>query len=353
VQGLTADILRGCWYVAARSTEIKAGRMIVTRLAGEPIIVARGNGGGVFALRDTCPHRGIPLHYGRILEDSVECSYHGWRFDREGACVEIPSLHAGQQIDIAKIRCPNFRAIERYGLIWLYLPQTGEAPAAGQMPEPPALPEIPFDAAPQISVKMDFPSSIDHSVFSLMDLTHAPYVHKMWWFKNQPTKLRPKEKVFEPAPFGFRMKRHRVPPQNVMYHRLLGGNASTEICYMLPAYRIEHISSDKHWAVALTAHTPLADDFTMVYQCFWSSIPWLAAIGPIARRFIRTFLGQDRHYVVLQREGLMSQPRLMLINDADTQARWWMHIKDEWKSAQANNKPFFNPLKTQTLRWRS
>ena len=46
-------------------------------------------------------------------------------------------------------------------------------------------------------------------------------------------------------------------------------------------------------------------------------------------------------------------PRLMLINDADTQARWWMRVKDEWIAAQAQGRPFVNPLEAKTLRWRS
>ena len=54
--------------------------------------------------------------------------------------------------------------------------------------------------------------------------------------------------------------------------------------------------------------------------------------------------------------GWLSQrygPRLMLINDADTQARWWMRLKDEWLAAQAEGRPFTNPLTPMTLRWRS
>jgi phenylpropionate dioxygenase-like ring-hydroxylating dioxygenase large terminal subunit len=315
--------------------------------------VARSENGQVFAMRDTCPHRGVPLHYGRVVHDTVECPYHGWRFDTRGTCVEIPCLHEGQLIEISKIRCPTFHVLERYGLIWIYLPQADEVPALGRMSEPPALPDVPFEKSPQISVKMDFPSSIDHSVLSLMDLTHAPYVHNVWWFKKDPTKLRPKQKVFEPAPFGFRMKRHKVPPQNVMYHRVFGANATTEVHYMLPAYRIEHIGSDRHWALALTAHTPLDAETTVVYQCFWTSVRWVTAVAPFFRYLIRTFLGQDRDFVVLQREGLLSEPKLMLINDADTQARWWLRLKSEWATAQSDNKPFHNPLKEQTLRWRS
>jgi phenylpropionate dioxygenase-like ring-hydroxylating dioxygenase large terminal subunit len=350
---LVANVLRGCWYVVAIGDEIKTGRMIARRLAGEPIVIARGHDCGIFALRDTCPHRGVPLHYGQVVDNTVACSYHGWRFKADGVCVEIPCLYEGQKIEISKIRCRVYQAIERYGLIWVYLPVADESPADGQMPEPPDLPGIAFGTAPQLHIQMDFPSSIDHSVLALMDLTHAPYVHKLWWFKKDPTKLRLKEKVFEPAPFGFKMKRHKVPPQNVMYHRLLGDNTWTEIYYKLPGFRIEQIKSDKNWAVALTAHTPLEMDFTVVYQCFWSSLSWLAPFAPVARYLARTFLGQDRDYVVLQREGLKSNPNIMLINDADTQARWWLRLKDEWDNAQAARKPFHNPLREQTLRWRS
>jgi hypothetical protein len=68
---------------------------------------------------------------------------------------------------------------------------------------------------------------------------------------------------------------------------------------------------------------------------------------------MHTFLDQDRQVVVKQREGLVHQPRLMLINDADTQARWWMRVKDEWIAAQSEGRPFVNPLEPKTLRWRS
>lgn len=204
MQSLSADILRGCWYVGAVTSQLKRGHMIATRLAGEPIVVARGQDGGVFAFRDTCPHRGVPLHYGRVVENTVACAYHGWRFKADGACVEIPSLPDGQFREISKIRCVVYKAVERYGLIWVYLSANGEAPEDGFASQPPELPNVPFDHAPQAHIQMDFPSSIDHSVLSLMDLTHAPYVHKVWWFKKDPTRLRPKEKVFEPAQYGFR-----------------------------------------------------------------------------------------------------------------------------------------------------
>ena len=72
------------------------------------------------------------------------------------------------------------------------------------------------------------------------------------------------------------------------------------------------------------------------------------------RRLGRGFpADQDRVVVVQQREGLIHQPNLMLINDADTQARWWMRVKEEWRESQEEGRAFANPLQARTLRWRS
>ena len=353
MQGLKAELLRGCWYVAAESRDLKPGALAGRRIAGEPVLLGRSGGGEVFALRDTCPHRGIPLRYGRMVGDQVECGYHGWRFGADGVCREIPSLREGQQIDLTRIRCPNYAAAERYGVLWVYIPSGGEAPSAGQTPQPPALPGLSGADRPRAAIAMEFPCSADHAAFGLMDPTHAAFVHTSRWFKAEARKLRPKEKAFEPAPFGFRMKRHAVPPQNVVYRRLLGENVTTEIAYQLPGYRIEHVEGDRHWVVGLTAITPETDEATIVHQLFWTSLPIGGPLAPLVRRFMRIFLGQDRDIVAKQREGLMSGPKLMLINDSDTQARWWMRLKEEWASAQAAGRPFANPLREQILRWRS
>lgn len=352
MQGLKADLLRGLWYVVFAGTELKPGRMIAKTLLGEPILLARRRDGEVFALRDICPHRGIPLHYGRFDGETVQCCYHGWRFDKDGACVEIPSLREGQQVDIEKIRAGSYPCVERQGLIWVYFPRGNEAPAAGVITEPPQMPVFANDAKPVAAIMLPFPCSTDHAAFGLMDPTHAAYVHTSWWFKKQAHKLRPKEKQFEPSELGWRMVRHRLPPQNLVY-KILGRNVETEISYRLPGLRIEEIHGDRHAVVGLTAITPVTDEATEVHQFFWASPRWVRPFVPLMRVLMRIFLDQDRRVVVLQREGLVHEPKLMLINDADTQARWWMRIKTEWKAAEAEGRSFVNPLKPMTLRWRS
>ena len=69
--------------------------------------------------------------------------------------------------------------------------------------------------------------------------------------------------------------------------------------------------------------------------------------------FISTWLGQDRDMVVKQQIGLQYDPPLMLIKDADTQAKWYYQLRSEFVKSIGEGRSFNNPVKSQVLRWRS
>src|SRR5579885_1312040 len=95
------------WYPALRSAEIRGQKLAKAMLLEIPLVLGRTREGKAFAMRDSCPHRGIPLSYGRFDGTTVECSYHGWRFDAcSGRCVEIPSDKPGQAESRADFRGP-------------------------------------------------------------------------------------------------------------------------------------------------------------------------------------------------------------------------------------------------------
>ncbi len=352
MNGLKAELLRGLWYVACPSSELTPGKMLGKKLMNEPILLGRASNGAAFALRDICPHRGIPLRHGKFDGESVQCCYHGWKFDTSGTCVDIPSTHEYQTIDYSKISCGAFPVREQQGLIWIYFAENGEKPEDGRQPEPPMLPDFSAQTPPSLAIMLPFVCSVDHAALGLMDPTHAAFVHTSWWFKKNATKLRAKEKSFEPAELGWAMARHKLPPQNIAY-RLLGDDVTTEIIYRLPGLRIEHIKGSKHSVVGLTTITPIDEDTTEVRQMFWASMGWVWPFKPLLRHLMKVFLDQDRRVVIQQREGLEYNPRLMLINDADTQGRWWMQLKKEWSASGEENRPFQNPVKARVLRWMS
>src|ERR1041384_1274373 len=72
-----AGFLWGFWYPAARSAEIRGLGLATAMLLEVPLVLGRTDKGKAFAMRDSCPHRGIPLSYGRFDGENLECSYHG------------------------------------------------------------------------------------------------------------------------------------------------------------------------------------------------------------------------------------------------------------------------------------
>jgi phenylpropionate dioxygenase-like ring-hydroxylating dioxygenase large terminal subunit len=125
-----AEVLRDYWYPVAKSSEVGDQPFKFT-LLDQPIVLWRSNG-QIAAFYDLCVHRGTPLSLGWIADGQLVCAYHGWRYRADGACSLIPSIPAGQPIP-AKAKARAFKALEKYGLIWVSL---GEP--KGEVPEFPA-----------------------------------------------------------------------------------------------------------------------------------------------------------------------------------------------------------------------
>jgi phenylpropionate dioxygenase-like ring-hydroxylating dioxygenase large terminal subunit len=148
------------------------------------------------------------------------------------------------------------------------------------------------------------------------------------------------------------MRRHRLERQTFFY-RLLGGDAEVEIAFQLPGVRIEQIITNTNRVANLTVITPISETETEVTTMFYTTIGWFKPLQPLLQPFISTFLGQDRDMVVKQQIGLKYDPPLMLIRDADTQAKWYYQLRSEFTKADAENREFVNPVKSQILSWRS
>ena len=342
------QFLRDLWYMAALARPVKAGSLRRLILLGEPVLLGRTRDGKAFALRDICPHRGVPLSAGRVTEENaVECPYHGWTFRSDGACSAIPSLVEGQDIDPTRIRVRSYPLREQDGLLWVYMAAPGHENAAPKS-EPPKV-GLP-DAKPRWVESQTFACGIDHAVIGLMDPAHAPYVHGRWWWRVRP---KVKTKDYAPLARGFVMLRHA--PSKTAY-KLLGGDVSTEITFELPSTRFEnidgHVLGRKIAVVGLTVCTPVDENTTEVTQIFyWPT--WLGFIKPFFMVLGPTFLGDDRRMVELQREGLKFNPPLMLIQDSDMPAMWYHRLKKAWAESVATGAPFANPVQPRTLKWRS
>ncbi len=122
-QAAKTGMLFGFWYPAMLSRDLRAGAICAATLLELPLAVGRDAQGRAFALADLCPHRAMPLSFGRVAADTVECCYHGWKFDaHSGQCRAIPSLAADANVKVERIFAKNYECAERDGYVWVFLP---------------------------------------------------------------------------------------------------------------------------------------------------------------------------------------------------------------------------------------
>lgn len=347
---MSANIfLKNVWYYGTPSSTVVTGKMKTLEILGDPVLFFRDTTGKAFAIRDICPHRGIPLSYGRMVGDQVECPYHGWKFQGDGTCTEIPSLCEGQELDCRKIKVRSYPVTEKQGNIWIFVGDKDFD--VSKAPPVPDLPNFSNDVHANMFEVENFPCHLDHAVIGLMDPAHGPFIHRSWFWRNERS-IHAKRKMFAPVDFGFQMVRHQ-PSKNSKAYKILGGQPTTEITFSLPSVRIEHVQVGNKNFCALTALTPVNANNTRIHQLSYWDMPWLTAIKPVLRKFIRVFLFQDIDAVKKQQEGLRFDPTLMLIKDADTQAKWYFSLKNEWHAADTEKRTFTNPVKPTELQWRS
>jgi phenylpropionate dioxygenase-like ring-hydroxylating dioxygenase large terminal subunit len=344
-----AELLYHCWYVATHGEQVARGTMRPVTMLGQQLLLGRTDDNRVFALRDFCPHRGMPLSYGKFDGSEVECCYHGWCFNAEGQCTKIPSLSPQDKTDITRIRAKSYPCREVEGNIWVYMAEGSRAPEM--------LPQIPVTPGPESKQfyhvdSVVFPCGIDHAVIGLMDPSHGPFVHASWWWRSKRS-MHLKQKKFAPVGSGFRMVSH-TPSSNSRAYKILGGTPTTEITFQLPGLRTEHITVGKHHIVLLTALTPIDEKNTQLHQFMYTTISLINMLRPLLKPFGKAFIRQDLETVKKQMEGLRGEhPSLMLLGDADQQALWYFKLKKDFLDAQQSGVPFENRLREKTLSWYS
>ncbi len=116
------DVFRRFWLPVALSTDLPGPDCIPVRLRvlGEDLVAFRDSLGRPGLFDAYCPHRGAPLFFGRNEEAGLRCVYHGWKFDVDGKCVDLPNTPEGDVFK-SKIRITAYSCVDTGGLIWAYM----------------------------------------------------------------------------------------------------------------------------------------------------------------------------------------------------------------------------------------
>ena len=114
------ELLRRYWHPVGLAAD--AGTIPrAVKLLGEELILFRDGNGRAGLVYPRCCHRGTTLYYGKVEERGIRCCYHGWLFDVEGHCLEMPCEPNPSGAQCQRVRQPWYPVEERYGLIFAYL----------------------------------------------------------------------------------------------------------------------------------------------------------------------------------------------------------------------------------------
>ncbi len=163
-------MIRNQWYIILESNEVKTGKPVGVTRMGEKLVLWRDGDGKVVCMLDRCPHRGVALSAGKLIEGHIQCPFHGFEFDSSGRCILIPAN--GKNTPVPKVfQAAAYPTYENHGFIWIWW---GE-------PRPQLPPVYFFNS---IDPQMTYSTLRDHwaahysrAIENQLDVVHLPFIH--------------------------------------------------------------------------------------------------------------------------------------------------------------------------------
>jgi phthalate 4,5-dioxygenase len=256
-------LFRRYWLPAMLSSELPEPDCppVRLRLLGEDLVAFRTTSGRVGVLDTYCPHRNANLFWGRNEDEGLRCVYHGWKFDADGQCTDMPSEPPSSRY-VEKVRQPAYPAIDKGGVIWVYL---------GPRELEPELPQLEWtlvaDNQRKVTKRIQRCSYLQNLEGEL-DSSHISFLHSSVLPARRTTsETIDTHPVFDvkDTDYGLAISARRNSPDGRYYWRVTP--------YMLPSYTI--IPSGPEDLQTFTAAIPIDDYNMMGFTVSWN------ARGPI------------------------------------------------------------------------
>jgi phenylpropionate dioxygenase-like ring-hydroxylating dioxygenase large terminal subunit len=167
------NLMREYWLPCVYSWELTPdGDPLRVRMLGEDLIAFRDSSGTPGFIANNCPHRGASLFFGRNEEAGLRCVYHGWKFDTEGNCVDMPNEPAESDFK-HKVKATAYRGADAGGITWIYMGPNQQAA--------PGLPDWEWCNVPenqlQHSHKAIYACNYMQALEGELDTTHVYFLH--------------------------------------------------------------------------------------------------------------------------------------------------------------------------------
>lgn len=186
------------WYPIAASDDVVNKEPHRAEVLGLKLVAYRDEDGNAHVLADTCTHRGASLGKGWVRDNCVVCPYHGWRFDKDGKCVDIPSL-GDDETPPARAKVDSYPVQEKYDIVFAFL---------GDLPEEerPPLVDVPEWGqegwrANKLLV-FEVPTFYERSMENGLDPSHNEFVHPAQGSPNMRKDLARQPMEMTDVPWG-------------------------------------------------------------------------------------------------------------------------------------------------------
>ncbi len=256
-------LMRQFWVPVCLSSElVRDGEPLRVMLLGERLIAFRDTDGKVGVMDHRCPHRCASMYFGRNEEGGVRCVYHGWKFDTEGNCVDMPNVPPEQGFK-NRVKAKAYKVLERTGLVWAYM---------GPREQPPAFPNMDCLQIPEgersvfvhqrdCNWLQSAEGDIDTSHFGFLhvgglevDEVDPESMHK-WGIVGRAPEYSVKE-----TPWGTMYAAYRAAEQGELYYRFAH--------FLFPFFTFTPNGSFND-LIACTINVPMDDEHTMSYRIAW------------------------------------------------------------------------------------
>lgn len=293
------------WYAVEEVANVKLGSVQEVIFWKQSIALFRGEDGSFHAVENRCAHRQIKLSLGSVDGCNLVCAYHGWKYDQNGKCVEIPHEHFGRNLPDVQLK--SYPTQVRYGLVWIF-PGNPELASERKIPDIPELEGKNRWAC----VPLVFTWNAHHSMIidNVSDFSHA-HLHRQYRPFDGANLVRC-ETIEDNVHVAYdsNVGRGRISGHFVEHGRY--NTSHIELCFEYPYQWSNTDDAIKHWLFVL----PINERTTRVFFLFYFKslkLPLLPIRIPRAamtavlklsnRWLIAPLLDQDRFAVEAEQIG--------------------------------------------------
>jgi phenylpropionate dioxygenase-like ring-hydroxylating dioxygenase large terminal subunit len=325
-------LLTQLWYAVEFSANVTQQPQQLV-LMGQSIVLYRNSQGQVVALADRCAHRGAALSLGWVEDNCLRCPYHGWKYDGQGDCVEIPANSPEAPIP-QRAKVAGYTVTERYGFVWLWLGSGASDPAL--------LPNLSQFADPQWYGCRDQFRWNAHYVRVIennVDVSHPPFLHRRLGQRQnqnaqiQPLTLEPIGELGASVTLTAKMQKLKGPWQALVSQQ---GEMGSKRChtFYLPNFTTLELSFGRFQMAFLMAHVPVSPDVTITKSLILRNFFKLAWLDPSINQFGQKLLREDELVVKTQSTPSFDLDRQDLLVPSDAMVLAYRKLYKKHRDAQ-------------------